>query len=70
MGLAALYALGLIVGSVHVARRAGIAEALAAPLVFMVLYFAYGFGTLRGVLWFVVLRRGAHSRPKDHPLSR
>ena len=70
VGFAAVYALGLLVGAVQVARRAGVAEALAAPLVFMVLYFAYGIGTLKGALWFLVLGRGAHHRPEDHPLSR
>jgi glycosyltransferase involved in cell wall biosynthesis len=70
VGFAALYGLGLLAGTVHVARRAGFAEALAAPLIFMVLHFSYGLGTLKGVLWFLVLRRGAHHRPEDHPLSR
>jgi len=67
---AAMYALGLLVGAVQVARRAGVAEALAAPFIFMVLHFAYGIGTLKGVLWFMVLRRGGRRRPEDHPLSR
>jgi glycosyltransferase involved in cell wall biosynthesis len=67
---AAVYALGLLVGAVGVARRAGVAEAVAAPLVFIILHFAYGIGTLKGVLWFLVLRRGGCRRPEDHPLSR
>ena len=70
VGFAAVYALGLLVGAVQVARRAGVAEAVAAPLIFMVLHFAYGIGTLKGVLWFLVLRRGGRLRLEDHPLSR
>jgi glycosyltransferase involved in cell wall biosynthesis len=67
---AVLYALGLLAGAAQVARRAGVAEAVAAPLIFMVLHLAYGIGTLEGVLWFLVLRRGGRRRPEDHPLSR
>jgi len=44
--------------------------ALAARLVFMVLRFAYAIGTLKGALWFLVLRRGSSDRPEAHPMSR
>jgi len=69
-GLAVLYGLGLVAGAADVARKAGLAAALVAPLVFVILHFGYGLGSLKGVVWFVVLRRGPATRAEDHPLSR
>ncbi|MCK4624963.1 MAG: glycosyltransferase family 2 protein [Phycisphaerae bacterium] len=69
-GFAVLYALGLVIGAVDVLRRTGFATGLLSPLVFAILHFAYGLGCLKGLVWFVLLRRGPASRPEDHPLSR
>ncbi|MBE3133928.1 MAG: glycosyltransferase family 2 protein [Acidobacteria bacterium] len=69
-GFAALYGLGLVAGAADVARKAGLAAAVVAPLVFVILHFGYGLGSLKGVVWFVLLRRGPASRAEDYPLSR
>lgn len=66
---ACLYAVGLLLGALDVARRTGLKEAALAPIVFMILHFAYGIGSLRGLVWFIFLRRGG-GRPEDHALSR
>ena len=67
---AAVYLLGVLIGTLDVARRCGIAKAMLAPAIFPILHFAYGFGSLKGVIWFLLLRRGLSGRPEDHPLSR
>jgi len=69
-GYAAIYLLALFAGAVDVLRRHGLAEALLAPLVFAILHFGYGLGSLKGLVWFVLLRRGPSQRPEDHALSR
>jgi glycosyltransferase involved in cell wall biosynthesis len=66
----AAYGLGLGAGSLQVARRAGMASFFLAPVVFAILHFAYGLGSLKGVIWFVLLRRGSLQRPEEHALSR
>lgn len=70
LGFAVLYGLGLLAGAADVARRCGIGAGLLAPLLFTILHFAYGIGSLKGVLWFVILRRGPAVRPEEHALSR
>jgi glycosyltransferase involved in cell wall biosynthesis len=68
-GYVALYALGLAAGTAQVIRRAGLGAGLLAPLVFAILHFAYGLGSLHGIVHFVLLRRRP-ARPEDHALSR
>jgi len=68
-GFAGLYGLGLILGALDVARKAGLKCTLLAPLAFMAMHFGYGLGSLKGLVVFVLLRsRGG--RIEDHPLSR
>lgn len=67
---AALYALGLLAGAADVARRAGVREALLSPVIFAILHFGYGLGSLHGLVHFVLLRRGGLTRPEQHALSR
>lgn len=69
LGFAAAYGLGLMVGAMQVWRIAGLTEALFAPVVFSILHFCYGLGSLKGLIWFILLRR-APGRPEDHALSR
>ncbi|HOB73940.1 MAG TPA: glycosyltransferase family 2 protein [Phycisphaerae bacterium] len=69
LAFACLYALGLLAGAMDVARRTGIREALLSPVVFAILHFSYGLGSLKGLVSFVLLRRKP-SRPEDHALSR
>ena len=69
-GFAALYALGLLIGMLDVARRSGLGPALLAPVVFAILHFAYGLGSLKGAVWFLLLRRGGQRRPEQYAMSR
>ncbi|HPD31000.1 MAG TPA: glycosyltransferase family 2 protein [Phycisphaerae bacterium] len=64
----ALYSLGLLVGVWQVARQAGIRCALFSPVVFMILHFGYGLGSLKGIWLFVIRKRGG--RYGDKSLSR
>ncbi len=59
---AGLYACGLLAGAAQVARRVGAAGFVLAPVVFAILHFAYGLGSLKGIWSFVILRRGAGAR--------
>ncbi len=67
---AAVYAFGLAAGALDVLRRCGLGEALLAPVVFAILHFGYGLGSLKGLVWFVLLRRGPAQRPEEHKMSR
>ncbi|MBN1943213.1 MAG: glycosyltransferase family 2 protein [Phycisphaerae bacterium] len=67
---AAMYVLGLLAGGLDVARRAGLACGLLAPIVFMILHFCYGFGGLVGIVIFWVLRRGGKMKVEQVSISR
>ncbi len=58
LGFACLYALVLVLGGIDVGRRCGRSCGLLAPVVFAILHFGYGLGSLWGLVWFVFLRRG------------
>lgn len=65
-GSLAVYGLGIMAGTLQVCRRTGIRGLPIAPIVFLILHFAYGFGSLWGLVWFTLLgRRGA-----QHAMSR
>ncbi len=51
-----LYVLGLLAGAIDVGLKTGWQYALPAPLVFAILHFAYGFGSVWGIIRFVLLR--------------
>ena len=70
LAYAGAYVAVLLVGALDVLRRVGWREALLAPLVFAILHFAYGLGSLKGLVWFVLLKRGPASRREDDVLSR
>jgi glycosyltransferase involved in cell wall biosynthesis len=57
-GLVAVYASVLLVGVVDVARRKGIAQALLAPVIFVILHFGYGIGNLVGIWRFIICDQG------------
>jgi glycosyltransferase involved in cell wall biosynthesis len=61
-----LYLAGLLIGAVMVSRKTGLAGFLLSPLVFAILHFSYGIGSLFGILWFTVLG----NRTLNHGLSR
>jgi glycosyltransferase involved in cell wall biosynthesis len=52
---AGLYLMLLIVGAVHAGRRAGYKVTLLVPFIFVIMHFAYGFGSLVGIWSWVVL---------------
>lgn len=69
--LAGLYAIALLGVGATVFRRHGFAVALAVCAAVPVLHFSYGFGFLRGVLDFLILRRkGVRGAPAAVPMSR
>lgn len=61
-GLCGVYALALLVASAATARAAGWGLFPALPPVFACYHLGYGYGFLRGVVDFVVLRRSAGAR--------
>ncbi|MEZ6125914.1 MAG: glycosyltransferase family 2 protein [Planctomycetaceae bacterium] len=63
---AATYLLALLAGAVMVFRRTGLSGLLLAPLIFAVLHFSYGLGSLFGVCWFGLLGH----KTASHGMSR
>ncbi len=70
LGFAWLYLLGLLVGTLDVARKAGWRYAPLAPAVFAILHFCYGLGGLKGIWSFCILHRGGKINVEKVPLSR
>ena len=67
---AGLYLLGLAAGALDVGRRSGGRFAPMAPLVFVILHFAYGLGSLWGGIRFCVLKGRGMRRPEQMQMSR
>ena len=67
---AGLYLLGLAAGALDVGRRSGWRYAPVAPLVFTILHFAYGLGSLWGGIRFCLLRGHGMKRPEQMQMSR
>jgi len=67
---AIVYALGLVVGAMDAGRRSGWRYAPVAPLIFVILHFAYGLGCLWGGIRFSLLKRYAMKRPEEIQMSR
>jgi glycosyltransferase involved in cell wall biosynthesis len=65
-----LYVIGLVYGSVSVGRKAGWKYSCVAPVVFAILHFGYGFGSLWGIVRFAVLRGWKMKRVDEFKLSR
>lgn len=57
-----LYVSMLCLGAAQVGLRTGLRGFLLAPIVFMILHFAYGIGCLSGIVRFVLLKRGKISQ--------
>lgn len=64
------YALGLVFGAMDVGKKAGWKYAVVAPLVFVILHFSYGLGSLWGIVRFVLLRGWGMRRVDEFKLSR
>jgi GT2 family glycosyltransferase len=67
---AALYLLALVVGAFDVGRKSGWRHAPLAPAVFVILHFAYGLGSLWGVVRFFILRKSGMKKPEQMEMSR
>jgi len=70
ISFAAIYGILLAWGAVDVHRRIGFRAAGLAPLVFMILHFCYGLGSLWGLFWFGALRRKSIENPEEYAMSR
>ena len=67
---AAFYMLGLVIGALDVGRKSGWRYALLAPVVFAILHFAYGSGSLWGCVRFSILRGHGMKKPEEMQMSR
>jgi len=67
---AILYLLGLAAGALDVGRRSGWRFVPIAPLVFAILHFAYGLGSLWGGIRFWALKGRGMRRPEQMQMSR
>jgi succinoglycan biosynthesis protein ExoA len=68
--VSALYVLGLVIGSLDAGRKSGWRYAPLAPVVFAILHFAYGSGSLWGVVRFSILRGHGMKKPEEMQMSR
>jgi hypothetical protein len=66
----ALYVLGLMIGALDVGRKSDWRYASLAPIVFAILHFAYGLGSLWGVVRFSILRGSGMKKPEQMQMSR
>jgi GT2 family glycosyltransferase len=57
LAFAGLYVLGLLAGALMAIRKRGLAIGICTPLVFPLLHFGYGLGSLLATIRFVLLRR-------------
>jgi hypothetical protein len=69
-GYAGLYLMLLIMGMLHTACRESYKKALLVPIVFVIMHFGYGLGSLVGIWSWVVLRGKYISHGAAHKLSR
>jgi hypothetical protein len=67
---AGMYFLGLAAGASDVGLRSGWQYAPMAPLVFVILHFGYGLGSLWGVIRFCFLKGRWMRRPDQMRMSR
>jgi glycosyltransferase involved in cell wall biosynthesis len=67
---AILYVLALAIGALDVGRKSGWQYAPAAPLVFALLHFGYGLGSLWGAVRFCVLAGRGMKKPEEMQMSR
>jgi glycosyltransferase involved in cell wall biosynthesis len=65
-----LYVLGLFVGASIVGCQSGWRFAPIAPLIFMILHFAYGLGSIWGIIRFSILKNWDMEEPEKIRMSR
>ncbi|MBN2313194.1 MAG: glycosyltransferase family 2 protein [Sedimentisphaerales bacterium] len=67
---AILYLLALIMGALDIGRKSGCRYAPIAPIIFAIVHFAYGFGSLWGLVRFSILKGRGMKKPEDMQMSR
>jgi succinoglycan biosynthesis protein ExoA len=67
---AALYLLALTIGALNVGRKSGWRYTPVAPIIFAILHFAYGFGSLWGIVRFSILKGRDMKKPEHIRMSR
>jgi glycosyltransferase involved in cell wall biosynthesis len=67
---AILYVLGLVIGALDVGRKSGWRYAPLAPVVFVILHFAYGLGSLWGIIRFSILKGRGMKKSEQMEMSR
>ena len=67
---AAFYVLVLVIGALDVGHKSGFRYAPLAPVVFTILHFGYGLGSLWGVVRFSILRGSGMKKPEKMQMSR
>lgn len=67
---AGLYIIGLLAGAILAIKKNGFGVGIATPIVFPILHFGYGIGSLWGFIRFVVLRGKGMQKPKDVKITR
>ncbi len=65
-----VYGLGLIYGAVNVGRKQSFKYAAISPMIFIILHFGYGLGSLWGIVRFILLKGRGLPKPEEHRLSR
>ena len=66
----AFYALGLLVGAFDVTRKSSMKYAILSPLIFVILHFGYGIGSIWGIVRFILFKGKGMKKPQDIILSR
>jgi len=67
---AGLYLLALVTGALDVGRKSGWRYAPVAPLIFAILHFGYGLGSLWGGVRFCILNGRGMKKPEEMRMSR
>lgn len=65
-----LYLLGIIAGAVDVGRKSGWKYMPLAPIIFSILHFAYGLGSIWGIIRFVLLGGKGMVKAEEMAMSR
>jgi len=65
-----LYVVGILAGALGVGRKAGWKYMPPAPVIFSILHFAYGVGSLWGIVRLVLLKGKGMKRPEQMQMSR
>lgn len=67
---AGLYIIGLLAGAILAIKKNGFGVGIATPIVFPILHFGYGIGSLWGFIRFVVLGGKGMQKSKDVKITR